>query len=720
MEQEYEMGATVVDIDAAEKREKTPAAWHRHWQKEMAAANKRLRTYLKQGNKVVQRYLDERGGSDPNSGNVPSRLNLFHKNISTMEAMLYGSTPKIDVMREHYDPDDDAARVAALLIQRMLQADVEPSGEDLGSVAKATLQDRLLPGMGVARVRYEFEVETESVLDPMTMEFTEVEKVTDEVAPIDYVHWQDVRWGWGRTYKEIPWWAFRNWLDKDAVQERFGDKIASLLQYKHQTPTGSTEQEDSYDGDQKDNVEKAEIWEIWDRTTKKCFWYSEGADLILDVKEDPLELKGFFPMPRPMMANCTTTLFVPKADFILAQDLYNEIDELQSRISIITRAIKVVGVYDKSAGDSVGRMLKEGVENDLIPVDNWAMFAEKGALKGVIDWFPVETVVGVLQVLQQVQNVKKEELYEITGMSDIMRGGNTDQYTAAATQGMKAKMGSITIQALQEEFARFVSDLEAVKAEIICKHFSKESIVKQSNAGFLPEADKPMVAQALTLLQSPEVSWRVNIKPESLAMIDYAQIKMERTEFLTSMATFIQSATSAVSAVPGSLPVMLELMKWGMTGFKGAEYLEGTMDQAIEAAKMAPPPDKDDSKGEQIKLQIEQLKQQGQQQKQAGEMQKMQMKAQIDMQNQRSKLQGEIQKIQVDAQRDMAAEERQANNRLMEIARSMEASMQDIQASMQADIAVETAQAEYDIASQTVEHEHNLIEIAAQGRSRNV
>jgi hypothetical protein len=98
----------------------------------------------------------------------------------------------------------------------------------------------------------------------------------------------------------------------------------------------------------------------------------------------------------------------------------------------------------------------------------------------------------------------------------------------------------------------------------------------------------------------------------------------------------------------------------------------------------------------------------------------MQMKAQIDMQNQRSKLQGEIQKIQVDAQRDMAAEERQANNRLMEIARSMEASMQEIQASMQADIAVETAQAEYDIASQTVEHEHNLIEIAAQGKSRNV
>ena len=711
------MGAKVVDIDASEKREKTPAQWHKHWQKEMSAANKRLNRYLKQGNKVVQRYLDERGSAEPNQGNVPSRLNLFHKNISTMEAMLYGQAPQIDVMREHYDPDDDVARVAALLIQRMLQADVEPSGEDLGSVARAVLQDRLLPGMGIARVRYEFETETVSTLDPATMTPVEVEQITEEEAPIDYVHWQDARWGWGRTYKEIPWWAFRSWLDKDQMTERFGEKIAGLVQYKHQTPGGDDKDGDVYDSTQQDNVQKAEVWEIWDRTTEKCFWYSEGADLILDVKDDPLGLKGFFPMPRPMMANCTTTLFIPKADFLLAQDLYNEIDELQSRISIITRAIKVVGVYDKSAGDSVGRMLKEGVENDLIPVDNWAMFAEKGALKGVIDWFPVETVVGVLQVLQQVQNVKKEELYEITGMSDIMRGGNTDQYTAAATQGMKAKMGSITIQALQEEFARFVSDLEAIKAEIICKHFAKESIVEQSNAGFLPEADKPLVAPALNLLQSEDVAWRVNIKPESLAMIDYAQIKMERTEFLTSMATFIQSATAAVQTVPGSLPIMLELMKWGMTGFKGAEYLEGTMDQAIDAASNAPPPEKDDN-GDQLKLQLEQLKQQGQQQKIQGEMQKMQAKAQIDMMNQRAKLQGEIQKIQVDAQRDMTLEERQANNRLLEITRDMEASLAEIQANMQADIAVETAQAEYDIASQTVEHQHNMKEIAAQGRSR--
>ena len=721
---EINVEQTVVEMEQP-SGEKSPAQWHQHWGKEMEAAERRLRKYKKQGNQVVKRYLDDREGQsgdfyEGGRGNAPSKLNLFHKNISTTMAMLYGNTPQINVSREHADPDDDIARVAGLMFQRMLLADVEPSGEDLSTVLKAALQDRLLPGMGLARVRYDMATMTVPGLDPQTMEPTETEVLDYEDAPIDYIHWQDARWGWGRTWKEIPWWAFRAWLTKEEVTERFGEKVAKNIEYKNQTPEGSTKSDDQSDPDQKDNVQKAEIWEIWNKDDTRVYWFSEGADLILDMRDDPLGLDGFWPMPRPMVANPTTTMFVPKADFIMAQDLYNEIDELQSRISTITRAIKVVGVYDKSAGDSVGRMLKEGVENDLIPVDNWAMFAEKGALDGVIDWFPVQEVVGTLQTLQQVQSVKQEQLYEITGMSDIMRGGNTDQYTAAQTQGMKAKMGSIGIQALQEEFARFASDLEALKAEVIAKHFSKETIVKQSNAGFLPEADKDKVAPALELMQSPDIKWRVNIKPETIAMMDYAQIKNDRTEFLMSMAQFIQSAAPAAEAVPGSLPILLELMKWAMAGFKGAEYLEGTFDTAIDAAKKTPPPGQE-NKGpspEETKMQIEQMKLQGQQQKQQGELQKIQAKSMADMQSQNAKIQGELQKIQADNQADMTLAQMQAQARLEEISKDLQSNIAQIQAAMRADIAVEEAQASFDIASQQTEHGYTMTEIAANARNR--
>ena len=711
----------MMDDDDKKLKPKTPLEQHQMWTKEMGAAEKRLRKYKKQGISVVARFLDERDGAQDaySTGRSGSTLNLFHKNVTTTCSMLYGNTPEIDVSREHADPDDDIARVAALMFQRMLQAEYESSGEDLSTVLKATLEDRLLPGMGIARVRYEMTTKSEQMLNPMTMQMEEVEVMDSEDAVIDYIHWQDVCWGWGRTWKEIPWWAFRSWMTKDEIIERFGEKIAKNIEYKNQSADGSSKSGNQGDSESKDNIQKAEIWEIWQKKDKKVYWFSSGAELILDVKDDPLGLRGFWPIPRPMIANPTTSLFTPKADFLFAQDLYNEIDKLQNRISTITEAIKVVGVYDKGAGDSVGRMLKEGSENALIPVDNWARFSEVGGLQGSMQWFPTESIVAVLQTLQAVQQVKTEQLYEITGMSDIMRGGNTDQYTSGGTQALKAKMGSIGIQALQEEFARFAGDLEALKAEVISKHFQKETIVLQSNAGFLPEADKEDVSAAIELMQSPDCKWRVNIRPESVAMIDYAAMQRERSEFLMSMSQFIQSASGAVEAMPDSLPMMMELMKYSLAGQKGAEYLEGTLDAAIDKAKKAGPEEESQEPSpEQMKLQIEQLKLEGAQAKQQGEMQKIQAKSQADMQTQQAKIAGEIQKMQMDAQLDMSVADKASQNRLMEIARELETSLAEIQANMAANLQVEKAQAEFNLIEEDTDHANSMQQIRASSRTR--
>ena len=706
--------ASITDQDDRPEK-KTPTGWHKFWEKEMAACEKRLRTFTKQGNTINDRYLDDRKGQG-NDSMPTDKLNFFHTNVYTLQCMLYGSTPQIDVSREHHDPDDDVARVAAVLYQRILQSDVEASGEDFPTALKAALQDRLLPGLGVCRVRYEVETGKVPTLNPETLEIEQLEQTLSEGAPVDYVHWQDFRWGWARTWGEIPWMAFRSFLTKEEVRTRFNKKVAASLEYKQQLPSGSENKDATEGADQKNNIRKAEVWEIWNKGDKKVFWWSRGADIILDSEEDPLQLAGFWPMPRPLTANITTTLYQPKADYIISQDLYNEIDELQSRIATITRAVKVVGVYDKSASESVGRMLKEGLENDLIPVDNWAMFAEKGGLAGVVDWFPVQEVVQTLQTLIAIRDQTIELLYQVTGMSDVLRGANTDQYTSDGTNQLKAKFGSIRVQALQDEFARFAGDLEALKAEIISKHFETKTIVQQSSAKFLPQADQDKIEPALQLMQSPEIKWRVNIRPESIAMIDYAQLKSERTEFLTAMATYIQSAQAAVQAVPGSLPILLEMLKWGLAGFKGSNYLEGTMDQAIDMAKKAPPQGQDDGKQQegQLKLELEKMKGQLQQQKQQGEMQKLMMKSQNDMKLLQAKVQGELAKINADSQADLTMEATDARNELMKIQANLESSLTEIQANMDANLAVEEAQSTFAIAEQTVQHSNTMTEISAQ------
>ena len=142
-------------------------------------------------------------------------------------------------------------------------------------------------------------------------------------------------------------------MTKEEATERFGNKVAEGLEYKQQLPDGADAKDNSYATDNKNNIQKAEVWEFWRKEDKRVYWYSTGADIILDSVEDPLQLGGFWPCPMPMVANLTTSLFLPRADFVIAQDLYNQVDELSTRISMITRAVKVVGVYDKNA--EIGR-----------------------------------------------------------------------------------------------------------------------------------------------------------------------------------------------------------------------------------------------------------------------------------------------------------------------------------------------------------------------------
>ena len=273
---------------------------------------------------------------------------------------------------------------------------------------------------------------------------------------------------------------------------------------------------------------------------------------------------------------------------------------------------------------------------------------------------------------------------------------------------MKAKFGSVGVQALQEDFARFASELAELKAEVISKHFSEESIAVQSGAEFVPQADIDKVLPAIALMKSETIAWRVNIRPESIAMIDYAQLKQERTDYLMSMAQFVQSASGLIQSTPEALPVLLEMMKWGMAGFKGANYLEGTMDQAIEMAKNAPK--KEDEGAQKDKA------------KQEAEMQKFQLQMQLDSQKAQAAMGLEAQKAQASMQLENAKAQnsqqtimakQQADSR--KIMADLQADLELVQAKLQSELKVEEAQSTFASAENVMAHEGKMDEIGFAG-----
>lgn len=605
--------------------EDTPTGWATRWTTEFSAAKKFVKPWHKQADTAFRRYLDDRKEEKGDVGDFTQRLNLFNSNITTLQSMLYGRIPKVDVDRRYADQDDDVARVAGEILQRILNTDIEDAGEDYSYVLRSALGDRLVGGLGTARVKYDFNSKKSEVPEQTHPETGEViaeaytdESIEDEWVDVNYTHWRDLLWSPCRTYAELRWRAYRVYMTRDELIARFKDMGKSI-------PLNSKGPDfDPKDGKKKDEVwNQAEVWEIWDKQNKQVFWFVEGYDKVLDRKPDFLKLEGFFPEPPPLMSNLTTNKYLPKPDYTIAQDLYNDIDVLETRIALLTEACKAVGVYEKG-NDGIQRVLMEGVENQLIPVDNWAAFSEKGGLEGGISWLPIEQVAKTIEILSAKQGEKINQLYQVTGMADILRGAST-MAASATEQAIKAKFASIRVQALQDEFARFASDLMRLKAEIISKHYQPYCILKQSNIQMTPDAQ--LAQQAVQLIKDPAAArWKIVVKPESLAMVDYAQLKQDRTEYINALAVFLQSAAPILEMDQSATGTMLELLKWGLAGFKGSQEIEGVLDRAISDFKK-----QQQAQGGQKKPSPEEVKAQAEIKKTEMELQKVQMQAQGDM-----------------------------------------------------------------------------------------
>ena len=657
-------------IDSATEY-KTPGDKKALWEIELKAGLKAQERWHKRANRVVNRYT---AGDRADTENFTFQLNLFYSNIQTTQAMMFGRLPEISIDRRNTDFGDDAARVASSILQRMLQADIGKPNDQYSTSLKLNLQDRLITGLGVARVRYEMDKETRETAEQLDMNgqvvaegFSE-EVITSERAPLDYVHWRDCAWSPCRTWSELRWFGFKEMMTRDQLVERFGKEMGEAIPL---TKTTRIVEDESLQEEAADSFKRGEVWEIWDKDKKQVVWYCADYEKLLDVKPDPFGLTGFFPVPRPMASNLTTSAYMPIPDFTMAQDLYNEIDNLETRIAMLTQAVKAVGVYN-SAIDGVKRMLVEGVENDLIPVDNWAVFAENGGMQGIIDWLPIETIAGVLNQLIARRNDCKSQLFEISGMSDIMRGAaaSAGGPVSATERALEARFASVRIAALQDEFSTYATDLIRLRAEIISKHFSPEQIVKQSNILNTPDGqDQQLIQQAVELIKNnQELVWRVQVRPESVAMVDFAALKQERTEYLMAVSQFLQSSGPLIEKEPASAPMLMEMLKWGLAGFKGSQDIEGVIDRAMEqmAQKLAQPqeqqPDPEAQKM-QMQMQLEQTKSQAamqlEQAKNQGAMQLEQQSLQIDMQRIQAELQAKIQEKQADIQQDITKEKAQ-------------------------------------------------------------
>jgi len=632
------------------------------WYNRILSYERAFKKWEGRADKILKRYRDDsRTQNNPNA-----RFNILYSNVQTITPAVFARLPRPDVTRRFKD-NDPIGRVACMLLERALEYELEHYS-DYKTAMDSSVFDRMIGGRGTAWVRYEPHIvaseqrlpedglEVSDVVDDMDESPDETqEEIEYECAPVDYIHWRDFGHSVGRTWEEVTWVYRKVYMNRNALVERFGEELGYEIPLDMKPEEGK-----SYTQNQ-NMPEQALIYEIWDKETGDAIWLSKSMGKILDEKPDPLELEGFFPCPKPLYSNITTENLEPIPDFTMYQDQAKELDTLADRIDGLINALKVRGVFDASASE-LNRLFSEGENNTLIPVKNWGAFAEKQGLRGAIDLVDIQPFASALMSCYQAMDQVKGQIYEIMGIADIQRG-QTDPNETLGAQIIKSNNAAGRLKTMQHNVVNFATKILNLKAQIICKHFTEETIVRISGAAQLSDQDKQLVPQALMLLKDESAkNFRIEVTSDSMIYQDEMQEKQDRMEFLQAVGNFMQNIIPLGQNAPELVPMAMEMLKFGVTGFKVGKGLEGLIDETADKLKeMAAQPKQPQPNPEMMKIQAQS------QAKQA----EMQMSAQIEQQKIQAQMQAETNKQQMQAQenalRNQLEHERQVADREMEM-----------------------------------------------------
>jgi hypothetical protein len=580
------------------------------WQEELRLTGKNDNTWLKRASRVVARYRDERISNEKSD----KKYNVLWSNTETIKPALYFRTPKPMVDRRNKDREDSEAnkiaREAASALERCLEYTLDEF--DFDGLMTELVEDYQLPGRAVAKAVYNpvFKEErmaadplgynsVDPLLDEVSGDLIEqpdepyydkgvehdddgaytMEDVVDwESAGAEYVYWKDYRQGKAKVWAAMPWVAFGVDMSRDDLHKRFDkslgkEKVDKIPLNKIATEINREEVDDTT----LELFKRARVWEIWDKDENKVCWIcTDYKDSPLDSGPPPLKFKHFYPCNRPLTMVENNGEHEPIPEYVMYQDQAKELDLLTMRINLLFEAVKVAGVYDKS-NTGVVNLLSKDNENKLIGVSNWAMFTEKGGVKGAISWLPIDMVVAVLETLYKSREAIKQDMYELTGIADIIRGASDARETAAAQQ-IKGKFASMRLQDKQKKVARAARDILRLIGEIISENFSKETIEVMSGMQLSDEAYE--------LLQNDAMRrFTIGIETDSTIQPNEREEQDSRTKFIVATSRFIKEASQVSSAIPEFTSVMGQLLMFGMRSFRVGRDLEDEMETAIDGIK---------------------------------------------------------------------------------------------------------------------------------------
>lgn len=593
------------------------------WIDRITSAEKKWQVYHDLIKEIREYYKNEK---------KKNKQNIFWSSIETLKPFIYfkAPTPYVERRSKVANPVED---VACKILETALIHNLD--SQDFDGVIKYARNDYLLSGLGLTYEKFEPVIEQVSqqieTVDPATGETItqsiSAEVMTEAKVETTYFDPKKVLFDCNHVavWEDCEWVAQIIEMTKREAIAQFGEEIASQI-----VERGFSLEEEL------DRATK--VYRIWDKKGQKIIYLAkEVKDRFLRVDDDVLKIEGFYPFPKPVFATMANDGLIPVPDYSEIKCQLDELDGINARMKLTQQALKVAGAYDGSFPE-LANILDKDVT--LIQVSDFDKVREKGGIDGFVGFMPIGQYIEALKALAERRAQLMSAIYEITGVSDIMRG-NADPNETATAVTKKTNFGTLRNQDRQNDFQRYLTDVLKIKAEIICEMFTPELLAQYADS----ETNPQIVDAAIQLLKSDKLrNLTLGVETDTSFMQDE---EAEKTlDAVKTIHEMITAAFQTVSAQPALLTLYKKMIESVVVTLPNTRQFTAAIDDTFNRIEQElAQPDEEQPNPDVIRAQADMMRAQADQVKNANEYQVKQEANAIKEQEVQLKKQAEDNKV---------------------------------------------------------------------------
>jgi hypothetical protein len=414
-----------------------------------------------------------------------TRLNVFYSNVETLNSIICPAVPKIVIQKKPNKMDIMTINerkfftVCCEVVEKLLSYYIDKI--PLREYQKFKY-DWLITGRGVFWVSY-FNSEGKDVIG--------------QDIKIERVSWNDYTQDPKTKWADVKWVARRSYLNKGEFMSNFPNIDLNEVTFNSYKTLIDYEGEDIDFNLYATGDKFTEVWELWDKDTRHAMYLSEFYNYKMLKRIEVNELReNFLPTPEPVLSIENNMNLKPRSEMwsyiheleALSRASHRQeqlVDSMQAKAFVSSTFTDMVQKINETSEGYITTVngLPSNVQNPIHYIDNQQK---------------QQTIAG----LNEYQMKLMDNIYKITGLSEVMRNVSTEE--TATTARYRSKFGSMRLQMRQRLLANYMKEVYKIAAFVAMRNMKIETMEEITSIKMRPQEEINQELQNL-MMKSQEL-----------------------------------------------------------------------------------------------------------------------------------------------------------------------------------------------------------------------